>query len=86
MIDNEICGRDKFSTCGVNGSYCNECPFKPYAYSKNMNLINSTGFQSCPVCLGTGISQNAGTYNEIPICTVCNGKKIISVTTGHPPI
>lgn len=38
------------------------------------------GWQKCPQCNGTGIEPISGTFNSIPTCTVCNGKKIISVT------
>lgn len=42
-------------------------------------------WQSCPHCRGTGIEQY-GTFNtSLPKCTVCNGKKIISMLTGLPP-
>lgn len=44
------------------------------------------GWQNCPHCRGTGIEQT-GTFNTSnPICTVCNGKKILSTITGLPPL
>lgn len=43
-------------------------------------------WQKCPVCNGTGKDPNPGTFNTAaPVCTVCNGEKIISQLTGKPP-
>ena len=41
------------------------------------------GWQICPICNGSGIGQSEATL--MPVCNVCNGKKIISTTTGLPP-
>lgn len=43
-------------------------------------------YQKCPICNGTGIDQNPGTYSSIPKCTVCNGYKIINELNGLPPL
>jgi hypothetical protein len=42
-------------------------------------------WQQCPQCKGSGLEPIIGTYSNIPICTVCNGAKIISQLTGLPP-
>lgn len=42
-------------------------------------------WQNCPHCKGTG-QELYGTHGvSQPICTVCNGAKIISQLTGLPP-
>ncbi|MDC7250730.1 MAG: hypothetical protein PQJ49_12505 [Sphaerochaetaceae bacterium] len=44
-------------------------------------------YQKCPNCKGSGVEDPD--YTELnkssQRCTVCNGKKIISTITGHPP-
>lgn len=50
-------------------------------------MSNDNGiWQNCPHCNGTGneLGVNFGPYFP-PICTVCNGAKIISQITGLPP-
>ena len=43
-------------------------------------------WQKCPVCNGTGKSADfVTTSSTIPVCDVCNGKKIISQVNGLPP-
>lgn len=42
-------------------------------------------WQKCPLCKGSGVDPNPGTYASIPICDVCKGAKIISELTGLPP-
>ena len=43
-------------------------------------------WQKCPICNGTGIEPGPfTTSNSTPICTICQGKKIISELTGLPP-
>lgn len=43
-------------------------------------------WQKCPVCDGTGITQNYVTTAIISSqCTVCRGQKIIYELTGLPP-
>lgn len=82
------CNKDSNVVCGHLGQYCYDCIMKPIQMPFNTVLYSTTpqtGWQSCPHCNGTGISQNSGTYNTLPTCTVCNGKKIISTITGQPP-
>lgn len=44
-------------------------------------------WQKCPVCDGTGIDLSKGTFNTaMPICPTCQGKRIISILSGLPPI
>jgi len=45
----------------------------------------SVGWQVCPLCNGTGIQPAPVIYNTPDICTICKGKKIISIATGLPP-
>ena len=92
MTEEIACARNTGCSCGKDGYFCDGCPTKPitytgmnWDYSNDMNLIKVIGFQACPVCFGTGVSQNSGTYSTVPTCTVCNGKKIISTITGQPP-
>ena len=47
--------------------------------------MSKVGWQKCPCCNGTGIDQTEGTFNAIPVCSVCKGKKIISIVDGRPP-
>jgi len=42
-------------------------------------------WQQCPQCKGSGVKPIIGTYSNIPVCTVCNGAKIINQLTGLPP-
>lgn len=42
-------------------------------------------WQKCPLCNGSGLGLNEGLYTAIPICSVCQGQKIISEVTGLPP-
>lgn len=43
-------------------------------------------WQKCPVCDGKGTISGLSTIAPPIGCTVCNGKKIISSTTGKPPV
>ena len=42
-------------------------------------------WQKCPQCQGSGLEPIIGIHSNIPICTVCDGHKIISQLTGLPP-
>jgi len=42
-------------------------------------------WQQCPQCKGSGVEPTIGIHSNIPICTVCNGSKIINQLTGLPP-
>lgn len=43
-------------------------------------------WQKCPICNGTGIDPGPNnTMSTCPVCTVCNGKRIISEVNGLPP-
>lgn len=42
-------------------------------------------WQVCPLCNGFGIDPTVNFEDELPVCAVCNGKKIISESTGLPP-
>lgn len=53
-------------------------------YSLNPNLFNNI-WQQCPVCNGDGTDHHSILSSSIPICKVCNGKRIISTFTGKPP-
>lgn len=60
-----------------------------------INIVNS-GWQLCPKCNGQGkISKPPFINGDIEIwmssemsyiCDVCNGKKIINIDTGLPPL
>lgn len=43
-------------------------------------------WQLCPLCDGSGIDRSVVLSSAIPVCGVCQGKKIISELTGLPPI
>ena len=43
-------------------------------------------WQRCPICNGSGIDDRDTTSSVQPQCSVCNGMKIISETTGLPLI
>jgi hypothetical protein len=44
-------------------------------------------WQACPVCKGDGEVNNIHGPCILKVkCTVCEGKKIISTLTGHPPV
>ncbi len=69
--------------CGANGDYCERCPNRPFLKGSE----DSAGWQCCPVCLGSGHDPHATvSHTAYPICTVCEGAKIISKLTGNPPI
>mgnify|MGYP000851725143 CR=1 FL=1 len=40
-------------------------------------------YQVCPICKGTGKAGHS--WPNSPVCTTCNGWKIISSLTGMPP-
>jgi len=42
-------------------------------------------WQQCPQCKGSGVEPTIGIHSNIPICTVCDGHKIISQLNGLPP-
>jgi len=42
-------------------------------------------WQKCPQCQGSGVEPTIGIHSNIPICTVCDGHKIISQLNGLPP-
>lgn len=45
--------------------------------------ILEAGYQRCPICEGKGFE---GMHtNEVRVCDVCKGKKIINKLTGGPP-
>lgn len=43
-------------------------------------------WQQCPNCKGTGVDNNTLEFNKINVCSICEGKKIISELTGLPPM
>lgn len=75
-----LCTHNSNQICGNLGYYCKDCHMKPIT-----TTTTSIGWQTCPVCNGSGVSQQGGTYNTIPTCPTCNGKRIISTITGNPP-
>jgi hypothetical protein len=50
-------------------------------------LEKDTLWEACPICKGTGtmISQIVPGFFTYPICTTCEGDKIINKQTGFPP-
>lgn len=62
--------------------YC-QCKIAPALKHKTPDIDG--GWQACPICGGTGTDYSGLAYNTSNICTVCNGKKIISKLTGKPP-
>lgn len=42
-------------------------------------------YQECPVCKGTGKDKIIKINETGSLCSVCNGKKIISIFNGKPP-
>ena len=42
-------------------------------------------WQKCPVCNGTGKDVVTKINETSSVCSVCNGKKIISTLNGNPP-
>lgn len=40
-------------------------------------------YQTCPLCNGFGIDPTI--QDEIALCPVCTGKRIISSISGYPP-
>ena len=42
-------------------------------------------WQQCPICNGTGKIHEPLSTATHSVCTVCQGKKIISSLTGNPP-
>jgi hypothetical protein len=44
------------------------------------------GWQRCPICNGTGELPTMNTTACFEKCSVCRGKKIISIKTGLPPL
>ena len=72
--------------CGDGNMYCFDCQMKPldgiaYTYYFPQQHL----WQTCPLCGGTGLTPIPGTYNIIPACPTCKGKRIISTLTGLPP-
>lgn len=51
--------------------------YQPITY-----FTESSGWQCCPVCNGTG-QDPAVAFNA---CPICDGKRIISKDTGKPPL
>lgn len=43
-------------------------------------------YQKCPICNGTGVIPTPNITSCFKTCDTCNGKKIISSTTGLPPM
>lgn len=43
-------------------------------------------WQTCPLCKGSGIDPTVLLCNQLPVCTVCKGQKIINELTGLPPL
>lgn len=79
-------------TCGElfnKTENCKKCDWnKQYEYSFS---TLSSGWQLCPKCNGDGDlyrynSPSIMSTNCRPICDVCNGKKIISIDNGLPPL
>jgi len=81
-----ICSKDG-GICGHLDKYCDTCPMKPVTTTFNISGSNYENqvWQKCPICFGTGILQQGGTYNTVPTCPTCNGKRIISTLTGNAP-
>jgi len=48
-------------------------------------LKNTSSFQTCPICFGSGRVPNTLGNAIFETCTVCEGEKIISTLTGRPP-
>lgn len=54
---------------------------------------HSNTWEVCPLCKGNGsikdtnvnYNSTSSTYINEVVCSVCNGKKIISTLTGMPP-
>ena len=42
-------------------------------------------WQKCPICDGTGRTQNTNSTSSYSVCSTCNGSKLISRLTGLPP-
>mgnify|MGYP003590767472 FL=1 len=42
-------------------------------------------WQKCPLCNGTGKDVVTKINETSSVCSVCNGKKIISTLNGNPP-
>jgi hypothetical protein len=56
---------------------------------KYANLINDSiksEWQQCPICYGTGMYSGYGTFSSTPKCPTCDGKRIINLSTGKPPM
>jgi DnaJ-class molecular chaperone len=44
-------------------------------------------FQKCPVCEGSGFEFKVINHSKgSVICSTCNGKKMIHVESGKPPV
>jgi len=54
-------------------------------YKNYFKLTKTPMWIKCPLCKGSGLEPIIGTHSNIPICTVCDGHKIISQLTGLPP-
>lgn len=53
---------------------------------KDVEIVHQ-GWQQCPVCYGSGLNLTTGLTDKTRVsCTVCKGEKIISITTGRPPL
>lgn len=64
-------------------------PYKMF-YGEDVKKSNGV-WQLCPKCLGEGnlvsfTHDLSFSSTALPLCDVCNGKKIISSITGLPPI
>lgn len=42
-------------------------------------------WQKCPICNGTGTTFYPLSSSTSAVCTVCDGRKIISYANGNPP-
>lgn len=74
------------NVCGQLGIYCEVCPENP----DNRGFTETPGqgpWQQCPVCYGRGKYEDYVLGSSVMhTCNVCNGKKIISIKTGLPPL
>lgn len=48
-------------------------------------MNNMENWQKCPLCKGTGKNVVVKINETSPQCSVCKGKKIISILNGNPP-
>lgn len=66
--------------CGFMGLNCHMCPDNP----RNTGTFES-GWQSCPRCAGYGKIEDT-LMGRMDDCPVCDGKMIINIKTGRPPL